>query len=105
MIPRKEEDGNNKRSEGVDRPSDNSAIRQNGIEDIARDNNGVTVAFGRNHRQPSQSIELVVGVPCLRLVIEESTSHSELKIRRVQDADHVSIVEPFCDTSMKMVRL
>ena len=63
MIPRKEEDGNNKRSEGVDGPSDDSAIRQNGIEDIACDNNGVTVAFGRDHRQLSQSIELVVGVP------------------------------------------
>ena len=105
MIPRKEEYGNNERSEGVDRPSDNSAIRQNGIEDIARDNNGVTVVFGRNHRQPSQSIELVVGVPCLRLVIEESTSHSELKIRRVQDADHDSIVEPLCDMSKKMIGL
>ena len=103
MIPWKEEDGNNKQSEGVDGPSDDSAIRQNGIEDIARDNNGVTVAFGRDHRQPSQSIELVVGVPCLRLVIEESTSHSELKIGRVQDADHVSIVEPFCDTSKKAI--
>ena len=105
MIPRKEEDGNNKRSEGVDGPSDDSAIRQNGIEDITRDNNGVTVAFDRDHRQPSQSIELVVGVPCLRLVIEESTSHSELKIRRVQDADHVSIVEPFCDTSKQVIGL
>jgi hypothetical protein len=98
MIPRKEEDGNKKRSEGIDGPSDDSAIRQNGIEDIARDNHSVTVALGRDHRQPSQSIELVVGVPCLRLVIEESTSHSELKIGRVQDTDHVSIVEPFCDT-------
>jgi hypothetical protein len=105
MIPRKEENGNNERSEGVDRPSNNSAIRQNGIEDIARDNNSVTVVFGRNHRQPSQSVELVVGVPSLRLVIEESTSHSELKIGRVQDADHFSIVEPFCDTSKKMIGL
>jgi hypothetical protein len=105
MIPRKEEDGNNKRSEGVDGPSDDSAIRQNGIEDIARDNNGVAVVFGRDHRQPSQSTELVVGIPCLRLVIEESTSHSELKIGRVQDADHVSIVEPFCDTSKKVIGL
>jgi hypothetical protein len=105
MIPRKEEDGHNKRSEGVDGPSDDSTIRQNGIEDIARDNNGVTVAFGRDHRQPSQSNKLVVGVPCLRLVIEESTSHSELKIGRVQDADHVSMVEPFCDTSKNGISL
>jgi len=105
MIPRKEEDGNNKRSEGVDGPSDDSAIRQNGIEDVARDNNGVTVTFGRDHRQPSQSIELVVGVPCLRLVIEESTSHSELKIGRVQDADHISMVEPFCNTSKTVIGL
>ena len=105
MIPRKEEDGNNKRSEGVDGPSDDSAIRQNGIEDITRDNNGVTVAFDRDHRQPSQSIELVVGVPCLRLVIEKSTRHSELQIGRVQDADHVSIVEPFCDTSKQVIGL
>ena len=78
MIPRKEEDGNNKRSEGVNGPSDDSAIRQNGIEDIARDNNSVAVSFGRDLRQTSQGFELVVGVPYLRLVIKESTSHSEL---------------------------
>jgi hypothetical protein len=94
MIPWKKEDGNFKRSEGVDGPSDDSAIRQNGIEDIARDDNGVAVAFARDLRQTSQSVELVVGVPRLRLVTKESTSHSELKIRGVQDANHVSIVEP-----------
>jgi len=80
VISRKEEDGDNKRSESVDCPIDNSAIRQNGIEDVARDNHGITLAFGRNHRQLSQCIELVVGVPRLRLVIKEPTSHSELKI-------------------------
>jgi hypothetical protein len=92
MIPRKEEDGNNKRSEGVDGPSDDAAIRQNGIENITRDNNGVAVAFRRDHRQSSQRIELVIDVPCLRLVIEESTSHSELKIGCVQDTGHAPIV-------------
>jgi hypothetical protein len=32
-------------------------------------------------------------------VIEKSTSHPKLKIGRMQDADHFSIVEPFCDVS------
>ena len=93
MIPRKKKDGNNKRLHSGDGPSDDSAIRQNGIEDVARDNNRVTVAFGRNRRQPSQSIELVVGISCLRFVIEESPSHSELEIRRVQNTHHFTIVE------------
>ena len=97
MISRKEEDRNNERSEGVNGPRDDSAIWQNGIENITRNNNGVTVAFGRDHRQLSQRFELVVGVPCLGFVIKKSTCHPELEIGRVQNADHVLIVEPLGD--------
>ena len=39
----------------------------------------------------------------MRLVIEESTSHSELQIGRVQDSGHVLIVEPLCDMFRKMI--
>ena len=53
MIPRKKEDGHNKRSEGVDSPSDDSAVRQDNIEHIASDYNSVTIAFARDHRQTS----------------------------------------------------
>jgi hypothetical protein len=92
MIPRKEEDGNTKRFEGVDGPSDDSAIRQDGIEDITGDNNGVAFAFRCDRRQSLQSNELVINVPCLRFVIEKSASHSELKVGRVQDTGHGPIV-------------
>ena len=83
MIPREEENRSNKRSKGVDGPSHNPSIWQDDVEDIARDNYGVTVVFGRDHRQSPQSIELVIGIPGLCFVIKKPTSHSELKVRCV----------------------
>jgi hypothetical protein len=53
------------------------------VENVSSNDNGIAAELGRDCRNLAQDVELIVGVPGLRVSLEESTSHPELKIRSV----------------------